>query len=63
MKLLSLDTQGTKQDLVERVHAYLSTKQVGNVHTADLMPIGLSVCSLACNLYVFPIKICIRCPA
>ena len=37
MKLLSLDTQGTKQDLVERVHAYLSTEQVSNVGLADVM--------------------------
>ena len=37
MKLLSLDTQGTKQDLVERVHAYLSTEQVSNAYLADLM--------------------------
>ena len=36
MKLLSLDTQGTKQDLVERVHAYLSTEQVSNAYLADL---------------------------
>ena len=45
MKLLSLDTQGTKQDLVERVHAFLSTEQVSNVYLADLMSVVLSVCS------------------
>ena len=37
MKLLSLDTQGTKQDLVERVHAYLSTVPVSNAYLAYLM--------------------------
>lgn len=37
MKLLSLDTQGTKQDLVGRVHAYLSTDQVSNAYLADLI--------------------------
>ena len=41
MTQLSLDTQGTKQDLVERVHAYLSTEQVCNVYLSNLMLFGL----------------------
>ena len=44
MKLLSIDTQGTKQDLVERAHAYLSTEQVCNVYSADLTPVQLGLC-------------------
>ena len=28
MKLLKLDTRGNKQDLVERLHGYLSAEQV-----------------------------------
>jgi hypothetical protein len=36
MKLLKLDTQGNKQELVERLHAYLSAEQVSTAPSKTL---------------------------
>lgn len=55
MQQLSLDTQGTKPDLVERLHEYLSTQQVSKLipHMAVSCP-GQPGSDCHCKTLDFP---------